>query len=103
MGMIFTLIGYVLLPLGIIAFYEVGKKYHYQDWKRLLALVAIAALYLYLGQTSADPDTRISPEFDLDYYLKILIPTLVSFLTGVYLSKKNRNDTDSPQVSDLHE
>ena len=92
MGIIFTLIGYVLMPLWIIAFYEVGKKYHYQDWKRLLALISFAALYLYVGETRADPDTRISPEFDFDYYLKIFIPTLVSFLTGVYLSKKNKGD-----------
>lgn len=101
--MVITIIGYVLTPLWIIAWYEVGKKHDYprnnQEWKRLIVLVFVVVLYFYGFESRADPDTGISPEFDLDFYIKILVPTIVSFFTGLYFSKKNQEDIANPDVN----
>jgi len=87
-----TIISYILIPLWIIGMYEIGKNYlnpdYFKNWKAVTTFILIVAFYTYLFLFQKDPETGYSPDFDLDFFLKVFVPSIIALFTGLYFSKK---------------
>lgn len=72
--------------------YEVGKNHlnpdYFKNWKAVVTFILIVAFYTYAFLFHKDPETGYSPNFDLDFFLKVFVPSIVAILTGLYFSKK---------------
>jgi len=92
MDMVITIISYILIPLWVIGMYEIGKNYLNpnitKNWKSLGLFILIVAFYSYMILFKKGPETGYSSEFNLDFFLKIFIPSMIAILTGLYISKK---------------
>jgi len=74
-----------------IVFYSIGKNYinsEFRNWKNAVLITIVSGVYLFMLMFGRDPDTGLSVQFNLMYFLDIFIPIITALLIGLYFSNK---------------
>jgi len=61
-----------------------SKKSNLNDWfsktKSVFLSIAVIAFCVYIFITMSDPETGLSPDFNINLYLRILVPIVTGFM-----------------------